>query len=126
MKTQILKFEQHEDNNGKYYPIYCPYTGKKLSQEDPFDETINESSYPNSVLMAWVGDAISFDEPFYEVENLNLSSAMLEAVDSVEDCALKLDELSQSNGYILVSIESYGHRPGDYGRIIYLLGKHIL
>ena len=126
MKTQILKFEQHEDNTGKYYPIYCPYTGEKLSGEDPFDESINESSYPSSVLMAWAGDEICFDEPFYSIENLNLTSALFEDVYSVEDCALKLDELSQPNGYILVSIESYGHRSGDYGRIIYLLGKHIL
>ena len=123
MKTQILKFELHEDKNGKVQPVYCPYTGKKLSSEDPHDESINELNYPNSVVMVWAGDSISFDEPFYSHPDLNLSDAFLNEIDSIQECALKLDDLAGSNGYILVKIDIYGHMPGDFGSLIYLLGR---
>ena len=124
MKTQILKFELHEDKNGKVQPVYCPYTGKKLSSEDPHDESINESNYPNSVIIVWAGDSISFDEPFYSHPDLNLPDDIFKGVGSIEDCALKLDKFYGSNNYVLISVGIYGHMPGDYGRMIYLVGKN--
>lgn len=127
MNTQILTFEINLIN-GKGQPIYCPFTGEMLVQQDPFDESINESNYPSSVMAVWAGDIIDFEGVSYKSKSFNIDfeEGFSENVETVEDLAQSIDDISNSPGFIIIDVSVIGLQSGDYGRMIFLLGRPVL
>ena len=120
-KTQILTVITNSSKLGQ--AIFCPFTGTKIIHEDPYNESINETNYPSTVMCVWAGDSISFEESLYWNESLDFADDFFEDIDSVADCAKAIDKLGQNNDYIIINAQHYGDHPGDFGQFVFLIKR---
>ena len=117
-KTQILTSVHNHDRENQT-PLYCPFTGKIIIQENP-REGVEDFDLPKTILAIWRPEFLGWDEPDIVSDEFNFDLNKFCEIDNIEDCSKLIDELAGGEHYLLIDYSSYGSFPGIYSRCVYL------